>query len=143
MLKDWIPLLAAGVSFVGGLLGAGLGSFSSGQTERLKLLRVERLKATADLLTACRAAVRAWDMYRRLEAAQGNLSMVVNPERFRQEADQRFAEVAADRNKAMNDAWKAYHVVRLLGPASLITAAHEYWQVFEELSVSSGASSVE
>ncbi len=132
-LKDWFPLIGAALSFFAALIGAGMGAFFSGRTERLKLLRAERLKACAELLAACRAAVRLWDMQSRLQAIRDNRLQAADPERARQGLDAKERQVVDEQSKAEGEAWNAYHRVRLLGPQELVDAARTYWQVYEKL----------
>ncbi len=120
-------MIAAILSFVGGLIGAGMGAFFSGRTERLKLLRSERLSACAELMAACRSAVVSWDHYRRYEAIKDGRFEVEDPEVARRLTPEKLLEHAEKVNQAKAEAWNAYHRLRMLGPKDFVEALELYW----------------
>ena len=116
--KDWVPLIASGVSFVAALLGGWLGGRFAGRNERDKLLRDRRVTAAVDLVTSVGRSLHLTDQALTSRDA-GN--------------EERFKERVKVQDEANAAAWSAYHRLRLLGPEDLVVPVKQYWQKYRSL----------
>lgn len=105
----------------------------NGAGNPLSPINTERLNNSTALLSDCRAAVIAWDLYSRYQAVLDGTLLVEQMMEARRQAPQRRNEEAEKLNRAKEGAWRSYNRLRMLGPVALVAAVSTLWNVYEDM----------
>ncbi len=109
--KDYIPLIAAAISFIGGLLVGIVGAVMAARNEQRGQIREERIKAYGDFLSAGKDTVMWWDIYQQSPTT----------------------EIIDQRNARLQVFNAAYHKARFVASASMERVLKDYRQLVDQL----------
>ncbi len=109
--KDYIPLIAPMIGFIGGLVVGFVGAVMAANNERHRQIREARIKAYGDFVSAGRDAVMWWDVVQRSSTPESR--------------DQRNARL-----QVFNS---AYHNARFVASASMERVLKDHRQLVDQV----------